>query len=544
MAGNGLPKRCPPTRAMKKLLISTEMVAQTDVVQEASEGVTSPVPAMKQADKVRAVSEAAERREAIAQPPMFTPDAGEGVPGAQEQRSHDSGEEFHDDSEGNMSADDESDLDGVEIKKPTKKRKDVSARAQDVIAQIAEHTQVVGKFRVVSSKHKAEFQEISEPEDNGNRLLGNDKTSLGLPSGTLACRYLKEKTSVQVRVRCDTPGSDDVGLKNTVKIEDPQSGSDLSMTTTVIRRRRRDAAGTSMIRARVRPTNNSLPFAQVSEAMTIWHTKFIPTVYTIIALDKNPWQFSTKQTFIDELQDLFDDLFAEWSPQVRLTAQHGVYRLICQRVYEWHGNLGNFARKIIKKWFEYEEDGVQFFTISEDIAAWVSENVAPSQSKEDPGFLWRYNDSKKLTGFYRSFTFSYIYAYSLHAEYHSIYSFEDPPIGAMALAAVAGKRALKAWQSGKEDHGKVGGTSSFSVANWGEATRKYAQEIKKLPSEQLQKICDAAKEVLSDIEQNWRKPGLPSYASVDGSRNVSDGMDLVSDASSHSSIVYNDSDED
>ncbi|KAL1749749.1 hypothetical protein FB107DRAFT_280360 [Schizophyllum commune] len=242
---------------------------------------------------------------------------------------------------------------------------------------------------------------------------------------------------------------------------------------------------TSMTIGRTKKTrysNKHLPVCtRDAPGEVAWKTMFLPTIISYCGCLQYSWTASTEAGTQALIKRTFLNVFGnEDSADVDFSIGGPVHYVTMQRLVDYrHGfatTANAYLKEVLTKADPKDDKKLQFPT---------QESRAQMIAKYRPGYSFLYStpdfeEHQNSTGIFRSSFYLVALAYHFKCAEGAL-PFDDsseessPPIGAMALAAVAIERAFKAWTTGKYVE-----PDDFSYNNYKKQTVTYANHIARL----------------------------------------------------------------
>ncbi|TFK24328.1 hypothetical protein FA15DRAFT_619484 [Coprinopsis marcescibilis] len=224
-----------------------------------------------------------------------------------------------------------------------------------------------------------------------------------------------------------------------------------------------------------RLSNAHLEFT--SQELLIWRKSFLPAALAYLAHSDHPWSIDdTTQLALWGFYRSFD-----LPPDPRETdiAETMAYALMCQRVEEWRGRIGRFAREVVAHFFQSEGD----LGTTETRVIYVRQGLARH-------FPFVYGDFENRLRIFRAKHILLTFGFMLHGISLSNTQYQTF-VGGLALVVTAVQRALSLWSTGEEI--PLENRDAFNDRTWVFATSKWAAVCRHLSNAQWANICREAR---------------------------------------------------
>ncbi|KZP19793.1 hypothetical protein FIBSPDRAFT_955062 [Athelia psychrophila] len=237
---------------------------------------------------------------------------------------------------------------------------------------------------------------------------------------------------------------------------------------------------TTTLAVRTTFTNNHLPAGTIIRFREL----FVPMLREWVGTLEHPWEATTNEDYIPELQSIWDTVFPDTPHTV---ASHGdaVYYVATQKLYEWRSHFGDFTNASL---------ALLLSDLSDDIAtkaAYVAHALGP-------GLPFRYLDEANKSGAFLSKLV--VETFTSHiADTDSVphaYKTDANPCGALILSLAAVERALSMTRTGKIVPSDKPSVGHFSELNWGHKTSLYVPSVAAIADSRYRRLATKAREFL------------------------------------------------
>ncbi|KAI0650193.1 hypothetical protein C8Q79DRAFT_1006481 [Trametes meyenii] len=263
------------------------------------------------------------------------------------------------------------------------------------------------------------------------------------------------------------------------------------------------SATTATVKSRAAPKNSDLPSA--AHTHNAWRTKFIPTFLKALGTREDPWGISDRQT-IGILQPIWDAIYGEDVPWT-IEVNDAVHSLATQRMYEWRCAFGHAAMGTYEAFFDACPTEFPDVEARKEFCLRIIRGGR--LFFEDP-------EGSENTGLYRSpFVIAGLAghmdviqgAVAVPDLFPS--AVDEYPYGAIGMAAAGAYRVALLWCLRKLAYDSKGNVyaikslnnntgkwsnkdSSFSITNFGGKAIQCSKSARKLSTQSLGKIMEAA----------------------------------------------------